>query len=316
MANTAFAKTSNLAKKVWSAKLYREALLDVELSKFMGEGADNVIQVKKDLTKEKGDKITIALRMRMDETGGQSSQTAITLEGNETALTFHDFSVEMTTYGNAVRADGKLSLRRTAFDLRSEFKDALKDWLSEKIESLMRTAMIASPTSGELVDTTGSGGSEFVMANIGKAKRKAQTNSPRVMPLKVEGQKVWVALAHPLATKALKADTTWKDTQKYAQFRGTKNPLITGALGINDGVAVHEYSHSGLLMTNTTVRSLLLGAQAGCIGWAQMPAWYEELFDFNRIPGVGTDFIAGFAKSVYNSKDYGVITIDTNYTAD
>jgi len=88
MANTAFATGDALTKKVWSAKLFKEAMREMFFTKFMGESSDSVIQVKTDLKKEKGDRITVGLRMRLTGAGQTSSTTGITLEGNEEALTF------------------------------------------------------------------------------------------------------------------------------------------------------------------------------------------------------------------------------------
>ena len=315
MANTTFAKTNALTQKIWSAKLLREALKDIYLSRLMGQSDNSVIQVKTDLTKKKGDKITIPLRMRMTGSG-QSSQTSITLEGNEEALSFYDFSVELTEYGHAVRAGSKLDLQRPAFDLRNEMKNALKDWLSEKIELLILNALITSPTTGETIDKTGTG--NMTAAYIQQAKRLAQLHTPKVRPVKIDGRETYVLLVHPYVAKAIKADTDFKNAQYYANIRGEKNPIFSGALGIYDGVIIHEYGRSELLYdtSNHYAYSLLLGAQAGVVAWGQYPSWYEKLFDYERIPGVATDFLVGVAKTVFNSKDFGVITIKTQYTPD
>lgn len=315
MGNTTFAKSNALTQKVWSAQLMKEAMKDVFLSKFMGTSADSIIQTKTELEKGKGDKITVGLRMR--PTGaGQSSQTAITLEGNEEALTFYDFAVELTEYGHAVRAGSKLDLKRPAFDLRTEMKDALKEWLADKIETLLITALSASPTTHRLKDKTASGSGNLSVANIQLLKRQAMLASPKIRPVKIEGGEYYVMLAHPYAIKTLKADTDWKNSQLYANIRGKDNPIFNGALGMIDGVVIHEYDRSTLLTTAGEARCLLLGAQAGLCAWGQMPSWYEKMFDYERIPGVATDFMGGFAKTVFNSEDYGVMAMDVSYTAD
>jgi len=311
--NTAFATGDALTKKVWSAKLFKEAMRDMFFTKFMGENADSIIQVKNDLKKEKGDKITVGLRMRLSESGQTSATTGITLEGNEEALTFYDMSATVKEHGHAVRAGSKLDLQRPAFDLRTEMKDGLKEWVDEKLEKLILAAIIASPTTEHYESATGS---TMTAEHISLCKRQAQMASPKIRPVKFEGKDYYMMICHPYATKYLKYDDDWRNAQQYANIRGKDNPLFTGALGVYDGVVIHEYDRSDLLLTGTVVRSVLCGAQAGLVGWAQTPEWYEKMFDYNRIPGVASDMLVGVAKSVFNSKDFATFTIDNDYTAD
>lgn len=323
MTDTTFAKTDLLTQKIWSAILFKEAMKDIFLTKFMGEGADNIIQLKNDLTKKKGDKITVGLRMRMTE-AGQSSQTSIAIETNEEDLVFYDFSVELWIYGHGVRAGGKLDLQRPAFDLRTEMKDALKEWIAEKIEKLLIADLVASPTTEHLIDDSAQSPSlTLSVTEIQKAKRKAELATPKVRPIKVEGGSYYVMLVHPLSAKHLKADSEWKNAQLYANIRGMKNPLFSGALGLIDGVVVHEYSRSNLLATGNVALNLLLGAQAAVLGYSQYPSWLEKLFDYHRIPGVATDMILAHGKSVFGTgaaspkaEDFGTIMLKTDYVSD
>ncbi|MGE4357518.1 MAG: N4-gp56 family major capsid protein [Candidatus Omnitrophota bacterium] len=317
MATTGFNKDNALTAKIWSTKLFKEAMRETFFSRFMGESSDSIVQVKTDLTKQQGDKITIPLRMRM--TGaGQSGQTGITLEGNEEALTFYDFGVEISEYGHAVRARSLIDLQRPAFDLRNEMKDALKEWLEEKLETLLLTAAITSPTSGRVVDKTSASPGTLSVAIIQEAKRKAQLVTPKIRPVRIEGDDYYVMIVHPYASKALKADSEWKNAQLYANIRGKSNPLFTGALGIVDGVVLFEYDRSSLLYNTSSgyCYSLLFGAQALVLAWAKRPTWNEKLFDYDTIPGVGTKMLLGVGKSVFNSQDYATITVKHKYVAD
>jgi len=312
MAETSFAKNDALTRKIWSAKLFKEAMRDIFLTKFMGKSDDSIIQVKTDLNKEKGDKITIGLRMRLTGSG-QSSQTGITLEGNEESLTFYDYGVELTEYGHSVRARSKLDLQRPAFDLRTEMKDALKEWLAEKLEKLTATTLATSPSTNRHLDKSST---TLTPALIRQIKRQAILASPKIRPVKIDGADHYVLLAHTYAVKALKEDSEWKNAQLYANIRGNKNPIFSGALGILDGVVLHEYDRSELLQSGNVARCLLLGAQAGLLAWGQYPSWYEKLFDYERIPGVAVDMILGVGKCQFNSEDFGVYTIDVGYTPD
>jgi hypothetical protein len=42
----------------------------------------------------------------------------------------------------------------------------------------------------------------------------------------------------------LAQNSTWRNAQQYANIRGEDNPIFSGALGVYDGVIVHE--HEGI----------------------------------------------------------------------
>jgi N4-gp56 family major capsid protein len=335
---TAFATGDALTKKVWSEKTIRESVKDIFFAKFMGKGGymgqrengpdlNAVVVVKEELTKTNGDAITIPLRMRLTNDAVDTENA--NLEGNEEEMVFHDFTVTIQEKGNAVKAKNKMALKRPAFDLRTEFKDGLKDWLSEYIDIQSVLALSTSPTSGETIyggDATSTATIESadVMSTtvISKGNRKARLHTPKVNPVMSKGKPHYILLEHDYQHKSLRAESTWYQAQQYANVRGEDNPMFSGAAGMWDGVVCHEYerirtySDWGSTSDLNGARALLLGAQALVHAWGQRPAWYEKLFDYNRVPGVATDLIWKASKAVFNSKDFGVITIDTSYAGD
>lgn len=327
MAETRFASGAALAAQIWSAKLFREALKDLWFAKWIGESADSIVQMNQDLTKKKGEIVTFGLRMRL--TGAGVDTDTDYLEGNEEEMTFHDFSVTLAERGNAVRAKSKLDLQRPAFDLRTEFKDALRDWMAEYLEDQTVTALDASPTSNRRVfggdatsDATVDSSDTMATTVIGAAKRKARLATPKVRPVRVEGRNHYVILMHDYQSKALKAESAWQQANREGGTRGPTNALFSGNLGMWDGVVIFEYeriktySNWGSGSNLTGARALLLGAQAAVHAYGQMPQWYEKLFDYNRIPGVAVDVVHKVSKTVYNSQDFGCIAVDTYYAAD
>lgn len=325
MADTNFASGDTLTAKVWSAKLFKESIKDTFFSKFTGTSDKSIIQTKNDLTVKAGDKITFGLRMRLTGRGVTGDGD---LEDNEEALVFYDFTVTVDLLANAVRAKSKLALKRPAFDLRAEFKDALRDWLTEIVDIETVEALSASPTTnrnyfgGDATSTANIDASDtFSSTLISKMKRQAKLATPKIRGIIVDGKESFICLAHPYQIKALRAETAWLNAARDAGIRGNKNVIFSGGDSWWDGVMVHEYERIETYNTwgGSTLdgaRALLLGAQAGVHGYAQFPAWYEKLFQYGRIPGVATDLIYEVAKTVFNSEDFGVIAGDTYIAVD
>ena len=363
MAETAFATGHASTVTIWSALLFREAAKQTYFKKFSGSGADSMIQVKNDLTKEAGD--TIKFDLLMDLTGdGITGDTE--LEGNEESLTYYQDQVVIDLRGNAVRAAGKMSMRRTKHSIREDAKTALARWMSQTRDDDMVLALsgqvnmagqttaeppaasrnwIGGQTSGGVLDketkhsdlnsaTLNLFGPQVISA----VKRAAKLAEPKIRPLMVDGGEHYVMLIHPYQAKALRGDSVWINAQQYANVRGRNNPLFSGALGMYDGVIIHEYEKiitrlgengtaateyfdvgtSDYILPNTiaAARALFCGAQAAVIGYGSMPGWYEKDFDYNRVPGIATDIVYGICKTMFNSKDFGVFSVDTAYVDD
>ncbi len=354
-----FTTASALTLKHWSAQVYQQALMDLYFTKFIGKGADSLIQHKFDLTKEKGDSMTFGLLMKLTGAGVTGDSA---LEGSEESMAYYNYSQLISLRANAVVANGKMTLKYTAMDIKNDAKLALGGWLKEILEQdiiyalsgLANTAGTISAnepstnrfwkggqTSAGVIENCGTDAlidsttnNLFGAQVISVIKRKAQLASPKILPLNVDGKEYYIIFIHPNQAKSLKADTDWKNAQLYAAERGSKNPIFSGALGVWDGVVVHE--HNGILTkvgggagaagyfesgdpissTYTVARALFCGRQAAVIGWGQLPAWYEKMFQYGRVPGVATDVIYGVGKAEFNSEDYAVIAVDTMATPD
>jgi N4-gp56 family major capsid protein len=173
-------------------------------------------------------------------------------------------------------------------------------------------------------------------ALISKAKIVAKLANPSVRPLRVEGKDYYVMFIHPKQSWDLKnaSGSVWASAQRDAQIRGDKNPLFTGALGIWDGVILFEHEYvpqltgngSSVVFSagNTTYApngvvvypSILCGRQAaGAAFTSDSFKMSEETFDYGNKKGVSTGIIGGIQKMAFNSKNYGVVTVDTSATA-
>lgn len=169
----------------------------------------------------------------------------------------------------------------------------------------------------------------MAMTLVERMNTKAAMLDPAMAPFNVNGEKYHVLLMSPFQAHSLKISTTtndWADAEKYAGVRGIKNNLFTGSLGTHRGVILH--SHRNVIQFNDygvagglpAARALFLGAQAGMIAFGQGNGigsynWYEELKDIGNQYQIGVGSIFGVKKTTFNSKDLGIIALDT-YAAD
>lgn len=171
---------------------------------------------------------------------------------------------------------------------------------------------------------------------ISRAKMVAKLANPSVRPLRIKGKDYYVMFIHPKQAWDLKnaSSSVWAQAQREAQVRGDDNPVFTGALGVWDGVILFEHEYvpqlkgdgaSVVFSTGNTTyapngvvvyRALLCGRQAvGAAFTSESFTMAEETFDYGNKKGVATGIIGGVQKMNFNSKNYGVVTVDTGATA-
>lgn len=131
MADTSYGVNDALAVKLWSKKLFQDALKATYASRFMGKTSASLLQIKDETSKGPGDRITYGLRMQLTGAGVQGDGT---LEGNEEALTTYSDSVLIDQLRHAVRSGGKMSEQRIPFSVREEAKAGLQDWWAGRID--------------------------------------------------------------------------------------------------------------------------------------------------------------------------------------
>jgi N4-gp56 family major capsid protein len=176
-------------------------------------------------------------------------------------------------------------------------------------------------------DATIDSADTFDLGLLDKAVAMAKTANPKVRPIKVDGADKYVCYLHPYQVRSLRTNTStgqWLDITK-AVYQGSRanNPIYSGALGEYNGVILREAEHvvtgvnaSTSAEISTVRRAVFLGAQAAHIAFGQNRSesdykWTEETFDYQRELGVAVSTIFGMKKAVFNSEDFGVITIST-----
>jgi len=289
MATTEIGVNHALAQKLWSKRLFHEVIKEQWLSKFMGEGSNNVFQIQGDTQKAAGDRITIGLRMLLTGSGIQGDDT---LEGNEEALTLYSDNVFINQLRHATRSKGKMSEQRVPWSVREENRMALRDWWDERLETWAANQIacntgqtdtrytgnqaaitvdanhliIAGPNgAGSTAETSISATTSFgtgnylTLTDIDRCVAKAKTMSPKIRPIRAGGKDWYVMFLHPYQVFALRNDSaaanSWSTLQRAAVQGGdlTENPIFTGALGVYNQVILHEWSYLPNGVSNSAV---------------------------------------------------------------
>jgi len=350
MASTSYGVNAPEAVKLWRKALAREALKATWIQKFIGDSSDDILQVFDETSKGAGDKVTVTLRMQLTGDGVSGDGT---LEGNEEALTTYTDSLIIDQLRHAVRSAGKMSEQRIPWKVRDEAMMGLKDWWAGRLDTMFFNQVCGNTAVTDLrytgmqatvgpdsahkyapnshtADENLTTGDEFTLSFIDQAVQLAKLASPVIRPVKVNGEDRYVAVLHTKQVTQLRTNTStgqWLDIQKAAMTGdGSKNnPVMTGALGVYNGVILHEStritngvnSSTAAAVTNAK-RAVLLGAQAAAIGFGQGYSfegfdWNEELFDYGNQLGVEAGVIGGLKKLRFNSADFGTVVM-ASYT--
>lgn len=339
MADTSAA--TGLTVQQWDDKFFTESLNANIFKPFMGTKENNIIQVKEDLTKKKGDSVTFALVNKLTNSAVTGSST---LEGNEEALTSRSHKVTVDQKRNAVRVS-ELQDQFSAIDLRNAAKSALMDWEMElcrddtiaALASINGTAY-GSASEGDkdawLVDNSdrvlfgaalsnnSSNDHSASLANIDNTndkltasavslmKRIAKTASPKIRPIKPRSGGVtsdsYIMFVPSLVLRDLTQDSAFLQANREARQRGKLNPIFAGADYIYDNVAIIEVEDIGVLSgvgagSINVAPVYLCGAQAVGMAWAKRPQSVSEDFDYGDKHGCAIRQIYAIEKLIFGS---------------
>ena len=321
---------SGLEVSRWSKELFTEAKKDTYFSRFFG-GSGSAIHVLNDLKAAKGKDITVGLKMKIEGDGVTGDST---LAGNEVTIDTYSQTVTLDQLRQGILSTGKMHNKKVLIDFRKEALDSLKIWFAETMEKDMIDTLsgVASNSSGVATYTFGTDCTYLVWNDGGTIKQttpasalatadiltpeaisftaaRAKLIDPKMRPIRQGGKDYYVLMVHPESARELKNNTTWQNAQQYAMPRGKENPLFSGALGMWDGVVVHEHDMVQKCTINSVNanRNLFLGAQAGLVCFGGDHSWHEETVDRGNKLSVSASIIYEMAKAKFNSKDFGVI---------
>ena len=332
----------SLVLKAWAKQAYDIGLHEAFFSRFMGSDSRAIVHRKEELSKGRGTKIVIPLLLPL---GGAGVLGDNILEGNEEALEFRDFEVELFRVRQAVRIEGEWEEQKTQINMRKAARTALSAWLSKYVDTSIFSVLtgvrptwatnptdfpfpLVPPSADRIVyggtATAESGittADKFTADLIGKAKRKATSNEDTaIRPVNVDGHSTYAMVITPNQARDLRKDPAWLEAQKHANVRGEKNPIFSGAMGIYEGVVIHEHTRVPVTDTGSSGlkvgHAVFLGAQAVTFAEGTAPTWHEKMFDYENKYGASIGRMFGVARSAFkfdgtNSTDFGVVNVMT-----
>jgi N4-gp56 family major capsid protein len=346
MADTTTA--TGLRVQQWEDKYFEEYLHFLDgFRPVMGTDENAVIQVKEDLTKKRGDSITIALVNKL--TNNATTGSAV-MEGNEEDMTSRSMRIYVDKRRNAVRV-AEIEEQKSAIDLRDAGKSTLLNWSREDTRDLLiealgslngtaftsRTSTIAdawlvdnadrvlfgAAAAGytdmsadlTLLDTTND---KFSATALDAMILKAKTASPKIRPMRdgANGKRYYIVYANPHAFKNLRDSldtevlaTTTVEAQASKLFEG--GDIMWNGCIVKEVDDIPVYANIGDSGTAEVTPVYLCGAQSLAMAWARKWRSVTKKFDYDDKVGVEISGIFGVRKIIFGSG-----TGDTDDTKD
>ncbi len=198
--------------------------------------------------------------------------------------------------------------QRVAFSLRNQAKGQLTTWMANNEDAAVFTAI----NTCDIVDISATH-TAVTLDSIVDMKKEAMFPSgatKKIRPIRLaDGEEVFVLGLNPLDAAALKKSDDFKQIHIDAGARGDKNRIYSGALGMYNGVIIHEHSDFG------AATPVLFGAQAAFLAYSDEVLYGEEEFDYGNQTGFMIGSIRGvelavFNDGVTNAGSHGAIQFD------
>ena len=161
---------AGLTPTIWDSKFWVEYVRENQFAQYMGTRMTDMIQVKEDLTRQRGDRVVFPTVRRLIGAGVTGNQI---LEGNEELLNARSMTLPVGVIRHAV-AVSDWDEQKSVIDLRDAARDSLQVWSLEK----MRADVI-----GAMGNITANGNVSVPFAAATAAQRNAwlANNNDRVL---------------------------------------------------------------------------------------------------------------------------------------
>ena len=325
---------TGLTPQQWDDKFFAEYVRDNRFKRYMGTDENSIIQLKEDLTKAPGDKVTFA---SINKLAGAGVTGNTTLEGNEEEMDARSMAVTVAPLRHAV-AVTNWDEQKSAIDLRNASKMMLKLWSMEKMKTALIDALGSingvayasssaaqrntwvvdnvdrvlfgklksnySATHATALATIDNTDDKLTTSAVSLMKRIAQNASPAIKPIRLNEDEEWYVLfANSLAFRDLSQDTAMTAANRDARMRGVAdNPLFTGGSLVWDGVIIREIPEIAYQASTIQVGpNYLCGAQALGVAWAQRTKTTTQVSDYGFRNGCGLQEMRGIEKLIFGS---------------
>jgi len=272
---------NSLRVQKWAIELWHVHQRDQFFYHLTSKSGDNVIHEKLDFTKGEGYQMTEGLMGQFLSDGVVNDEV---LENAEEAPDFWAMTWTISQIRNAGRYAGEETQQATAYNLPKEIKSGLGEWMSNKRDKDIFTALSNSPTKIYYVnDRAGTStivaGDLCTLMQFVRAQTYAKSTAyPKIPPIKVAkvGQQTvyrYLCLMHDHVSYDLKVnDPVYQQAAREAGQRGNDNPLFSGALLDWQGLLLRDHDNCPTYTTWGSganingAESYLLGRQAVIVG--------------------------------------------------
>ena len=302
---------SGLTPQQWDDQFFTDYVRSSRYKRYMGTDEASIFQLKDDLTKKKGDKVTFAL---VNELTGNGVTGNTTLKGNEERLGSRSHALTVDVLRHAVAVDD-WDVQKSVIDLRNAAKVQLREWAMKKLRDACTNALgqidgvdFTSSTVAQrntwtannqdrilFGDTTANYNATFATgtfaisaaeslspAILSLMKRMAQAASPKIKPVYVKemDQEWYVVFVGPRSWRDLTEDNPTTNplilANRDARVRGVDNPLFTGDSLVWDGLILREIPEIAALDSSLSSSGVALEPVYLCGAQAVGLAWAQR----------------------------------------
>ena len=302
---------SGLTPQQWDSDFFRDYVRSSRYKRYMGTDEASIFQLKDDLTKKKGDKVTFAL---VNELTGNGVTGNTTLKGNEERLGSRSHALTVDVLRHAVAVDD-WDVQKSVIDLRNAAKVQLREWAMKKLRDACTNALgqidgvdFTSSTVAQrntwtannqdrilFGDTTANYNATFATGTfaisaaeslspniLSLMKRMAQAASPKIKPVYVKemDQEWYVVFVGPRSWRDLTEDNPTTNAlilaNRDARVRGVDNPLFTGDSLVWDGMILREIPEIAALDSSLSSSGVALEPVYLCGAQAVGLAWAQR----------------------------------------
>jgi N4-gp56 family major capsid protein len=236
---------------------------------------------------------------------------------------------DIITSLEAMTADGNVQVSYAAATAAQR-----NAWMVNNADRVLFGASKSNAVSGVMATallTINNTAGKMTAAEVTLAKRIARTASPRIRPISVNDDEEWFVMFMPsLPFRDLMNDPVIINTLQYAWDRGRDNPLFTAGDLIYNGGIIRVVPEMPVIAGAgaggiDVAASVLCGAQALGVAWAQRMKSTTNTRDYGFMHGVGIQEMRGIGKlrfgvdpTVDTTKpvDAGIVTVYTAAVAD